>query len=178
MSRRPDPNQMELEFCARIECYTGAMQALLEHVAAATGPQDAPETPNDVDEFHVELAAACKAAIRDSHRSREEVLEQINRFWASTDDDSDAKRGTTLGVFNNYLSKPATNPLPTRVIYAICAVTGDAGPLECLARAIGGRVTTGEQRMHTLLGDLEVHQKETLALKREVIREISRGWRA
>jgi len=78
--RYEDPNQMALCFCEQVETFISTTTAMAELAHEVFIPEPEPEMESE-EELYVELAAACKAAIRESGLSREEVLGRVNRHF-------------------------------------------------------------------------------------------------
>lgn len=193
--RYEDPNQMALCFCEQVETFISTTTAMAELAHEVFIPEPEPEMESE-EELYVELAAACKAAIRESGLSREEVLGRVNRHFGRSGDDkkdgsregraagspvdprmtgtqSDPKRPLSINMFNNYLSKPGEIKLPVWVVYGISLATGSLRPFRALVAGLGGKVISANEETELLLGKLEQHIREGAAIKRQLQRELS-----
>lgn len=176
--RVPDPNQLEIDFCQQIDQFCEYTKAIAERAQApAQLPTDEPVKESKA-ELYVELAAACKQAIRDSGLSREEVLERINEYYSVSDDaegsdGSESSRPTSIHVFNNHLSKPHECRMPTWLLLGIIVATDNLTPLDVLASRRGATVISANERAELLVGKLEQHLKEGAAIKRQLSKMLS-----
>ena len=121
-----DPNQLGFDFEAKIEQFTELGQEIIDYRCPTIKTDEGDEGFDSVAEFHIEIAAMLKAAIRDAGLSRQDILDKYNRYWGATGAD-DEHRPMSIHVLNNHLSKPAENPPPMRLVWGIVAVTQDKG---------------------------------------------------
>jgi hypothetical protein len=122
------------------------------------------------DEFYVELAAACKQAIRQSGMSREQVLDEINRRFGRTGEDG--RKPLSIHMFNNHLSKPQESRVPAWLVWAVCRATGSLAPFRVQVEALGGVVAAAEEETELLFGKLERHIRQLQAAKRSLARRL------
>lgn len=126
------------------------------------------------DEDAVELAAAVKAAIRESGMSRREVVDAINRQygWPGIDEVESMpvrpEDHLSLHMFNHYLSKPTEYKMPGAFLFAVCRVTRSLLPCGVIAATAGGDVVTREEKDELLLGKLEKSVYEMNQLSRRI----------
>ena len=157
-AKRLDNRQTVFDFEGAVEEYLAAKESML--AACHQSPSEA-RPPESAAEACVEIAGAVKRAIRRAGLSREQVLDQVNTLFETK---------ISPHMFNHYLSKPASYPLPAHLLLAIIMITDDAEPLQVMAEAVGARViTAGEVRLMTL-GKLEETISEMQRLKRELKR--------
>jgi len=174
--RHDDPNQLHMEFCERIETFAEVTREILDHANAAVKALECTEGIETEDELHVEIAAACKQAIRESGMTRDQVLDGINRYLGRTEDGEtpDRKKKYSIHMLNNWLSKPSDNRLPTRVLHAIVKITGSLVPYEVLVADAGGVVISSAERTELQLGKLEQLIREAASMKRQLMRSKGR----
>lgn len=158
MSKLPpkiDPAQAAFDFSARVESYIQAKSGLLDAVETSD-PRPAIESSAEV---CIEIAGACKRAIRRSGLSREQLLDKIQDLY-----------GTKLSphMLNHWLSKPAQYPMPAHILLAIALITEDLAPLAALAEPIGARVITKSEIRQLTLGQLDQTITEMQRLKRRL----------
>ena len=165
-----DPNQLGFDFEAKIEEFTELGQEILEYRRPTIKPDAPCESFDSVAEFHIEVAAMLKGAIRDAGLSREEVLDRYNKYWGATDAD-DAHRPMSIHVLNNHLSKPAENPPPMRLVWGIVAVTQHADIPMMFAHLIHHKLISLRQFMLMRLGEIHEISARVSAKKRQLISE-------
>lgn len=171
---KPDPNQLtfDFDFSKKVDDYTEA--AVRIHQAMDERPP-LPAPCESEFEACVEIAAAIKRSIRHTGLSREQIVDGINAYFGRTKEGADADTPTcrnplTIHMFNNYLSKPISNPIPAYYLYAIHHVTGQLDPAETIVSAEGAQVATGAEIRQMNLGKLEENIAEMQRLKRELKR--------
>lgn len=147
-----NPNQLKLDF----KTYQAAREEILD---ACQKPQTS-KYPTSRDEACVEIAVACKHAIRQSGMSREQALDAINQYFKD--------KKLSIHMLNNYLSKPIKYPIPSCYIYAIQGVTGSLEPIQSLAESMDARVITGAEVRQMALGKLDETILEMQRLKKEL----------
>ncbi len=168
----PDPNQMtfEFDFEKKVDAYTDAAVQIHEAIS------DRPPQPVESEfEACVEIAAAIKRCIRQTGLSRDQIVDAINAYFGRTKEGAVADTPTcrnplTIHMFNNYLSKPISNPIPAYYLYAIHHITSCLDPAETIVSAEGARVATGAEIRQMTLGKLEENISEMQRLKRELKR--------
>jgi hypothetical protein len=165
-----DERQLGLDFSLQVEVFVDAARSMLE-LKQAPPPHD-PDIETEA-ELYVEIAGACKAAIRESGKSREQILDAINSQFHKVDGDPAGKKPLTINMFNNYLSKPTENRIPVWLLYGIAAVTGSLKPFRPLVAGLGGKIITSVEETELLLGKLEQHIRDGATLKRQLQRELS-----
>ena len=130
---------------------------------AALLPEPAPDASGPADdEFEacIEIAAAIKRSIRDSGLSRDQVVDGINAYFGRTKagavaDPQTCRNPLSIHMLNNYLSKPAENPIQAYLLFPICHVTKSFRPLNVILSAFGARVATREEIEHMEFGKLD-----------------------
>ena len=126
------------------------------------------------DEDCVELAAAVKAAIRESGMTRPELVDAMNRHYgwpviADVEAMTDRpEEHLSLHMFNHYLSKPTEYRMPGALLFAICRITGSLTPLRAMAETVGGDVVTRSEKDDLLLGKAEQAAYELSQLTRKI----------
>jgi hypothetical protein len=150
-----NPNQLKLDFDRKIETYQTAKQDALDACQETQKKEIGSR-----DEACVEIAVACKRAIRHSDMSREQIVDAINNYFS--------ERRLSIHMFNNYLSKPCKYPLPSYYLYAIQYVTGSLEPVQALAEPMDARVISGAEIRHMALGKLDETILEMQRLKKEL----------
>lgn len=122
-----------------------------------------------IEDACAEVAMAVKRALRRSGLSREQLLDGINGYFGTGDEDEDASRKTiSIHMLNHYLSKPVEYPLPAYLLIPIIYVLESFDPAQAVVEPVGGRVISeGEVRLMTL-GKLETTISEMQRLKREL----------
>ena len=155
--RKIDQNQMAFDFDKRIEEYQEMKVELL---------RDRPvKCIESHEEACVELAAACKRAIRQCGLSREQVVDEINAYFGLA---RNPGRKLSIHMFNHYLSKPALYPLPAYLIFALQHITKSLEPLKALADAEEARVISGDEVRQMALGKLDDTILEMQRIKKEL----------
>lgn len=175
--RKRDPRQRELDFGfkKRFETYLEQKQEILNDIHATKQR----ERVEDYGEACIELAAALKKAVRQSGKSREEVVDDINRYfgWPSTDEvvstNKQGRKGykgkhLSFYMFNHYLSKPNQYTIPGYLLYAIHYVTGSLEPCKSFAEAEGGDVIYMHEKKDLVLGKIENAMSEMQTLKKKL----------
>lgn len=166
-----DERQLGLEFERRVdECIN-----VMGQIAAQTIPVETDTDPEDLkidaDEYYAELAFECKRAIREAGLNVEQVVDSINRLITFGDGDTTANP-VSLAVMRNYLSKPTTNRLPVWILFGVCAVTRDHGPLSFIARRLGKTIIDSQEQLHLMLGVLNDKYHEIGTAKRKVEKQL------
>jgi len=154
--RIENPNQLKLDFEHTIETYQAVREEALD---ACQKPQTTKHIENR-DEACVEIAVACKRAIRQSGLSREQAVDAINEHFGD--------KKLSIHMFNNYLSKPIRYPIPSFYIYAIQHVTDSLEPTQALAESMDARVISGAEVRQMNLGKLDETILEMQRLKKEL----------
>jgi len=135
-----------------------------------------PRSPSDYEnefEYGVELAAACKKAIRESGLSREEVVDGVNAFLARSlegteTDPPSCRRPLTLNMLVKYLCKPDEAPIPAYYLIAIMYVTESLEPARALVEPMGARVVDRYEARQLALGKIDQNIAELQQLKRKL----------
>ncbi len=166
-----DDRQLELDFSGRVEAVAESTRLIAESAHRPAHGESADRL--DEEELHVELAVACKRAMRASGLSREETLEKINE-WFGRSDGSDNKP-VSIGVFKNWLSKPVENPIPVRIMLGICWITDNLEPFEALLSRFGATVVPRGEQVALLLGKLQTATLEVQRLKKQLTRQLCEG---
>ena len=156
--RLENPNQLKLDFDHKIETYQAARQDALE---ACQKPQTTKHIESRA-EACIEIARACKRAIRQSGLSREQMVDAINGYFC------DNKKKLTIHMFNNYLSKPILYPIPSFYIFAVQHITESLEPVQALADPMDARVISGAEVRQMQLGKLDETILEMQRLKKEL----------
>ncbi len=174
MSRRSqkiDTHQMQFdfEFGQQVDRYIETKIQIED--AIEKGPPSA-EFENEF-EVGVEIAAAAKRAVREWGGSRDQLVDEINRFFGRCEEGVAAEPPTcrnpmTIHMLNNYLSKPNDYPIPAYLIVAIQSITGLMYPAETIVGYEGAKVATGAELRQMTLGKLEESISEMRRLKREL----------
>lgn len=164
-----DPNQLSLDFSAKVDYYVEAKEEIAEAV------HEQPRSHQVESEFEacIEIAAAIKRALRDSAMSREQLVDAINAYFGRSaegacDDPPTCRKPLTIHLLNHYLSKPTDYPIPVYYLYAIHHVTGSLEPAKTLVEPEGAHVATGVEVRQMQLGKLEEALAEMQRLKREL----------
>lgn len=157
--KRLDTETASFDFDTPIEAYSRLRDEILN------APQ--PATPvESYDEACIELAAVIKAMIRETGKSRDEIVDAINLFfgWKT----SDKRKCLTLATFNNYLSKPIQYPIPAVGIIALQHVCRSLKPTSYFAELEGGKAITREEVRELKIGKLDTAMKEIQRMKKEL----------
>ena len=167
-----DPNQREFdwEFPSRLEKVLEEREQLRDKVAE--GPPKTRFTENEFD-LCVALAAAVKKAINEAQLSRDQVVDGVNAYFGRTAEDAKKDEGIcrnplSIHMLNNYLSKPAENPIPAYYLFAIHHLTESLEPAKVFVEAEGAKIATGGEIRQMALGKLEEHIVEINKLKKEL----------
>ncbi len=171
--RRKKPDlQMEFdwEFPTRLEKVLEERQQIREKVAE--GPPKPRFTENEFD-LCVALAAAVKKAVNEANLSRDQVVDGVNTYFGRNSEDAKKDAGIcrnplTIHMLNNYLSKPAENPIPAYYLFAIHHLTESLEPAKVLVENEGAKIATGSEIRQMALGKLEEHIVEINKLKKEI----------
>ncbi len=168
-----DPNQTAFDFEAKIEQYAEITRDIMDYKRPTIRREATTEGFDSLAEFHIEVAAMLKRAIRGTGLSREQVLDRYNEYWGLTDSKAgpDGKRPLTINMLNNYLSKPAENPAPMRLAYAIVAVCQSGEIPDLFARLIGHVTISWRQSMLTQLGEIHELSLRASNWKRQLLKE-------
>lgn len=171
MRRQPVPaNQLPFDFEALVDEYIEVKADLVE---AARGPAQPHHGAENEMEACIEIAAAIKRTLRESHLSREQLVDGINAYFGRSDEAADldppaCRKPLTIHMLNNYLSKPCEYPIPAYYLYAIHHVTGIIEPAATIVAAAGGQVATSEEVRLLQLGKLEQTLDEMRRLRSEL----------
>jgi hypothetical protein len=162
-------NQLPLNFEALVEEYIEVKTDLVE----AAGRKPEPMSAESEMEACIEIAAAIKRTLRESGKSREQLVDGINTYFGRTDegtekDPPECRKPLTIHMLNNYLSKPCEYPIPAYYLYAIHHVTGIIEPAATIVAAAGGQVATAEEIRLLQLGKLEQTLDEMRRLRSEL----------
>ncbi len=161
---------MTFDFNRKIQDVCAALQAIDEQKEAK---RQSDRTERSRAEFYIEIAAACKRAIRDSGLSRDQVVDLINENWAPLEEetkDPNFKPILTRPMLDNYLSKPVDCRIPAWLIYAICEVTESLEPLAVQAENLGASIVGADEQDELTLGKLEAQLRAGAILKREFVK--------
>ena len=158
-NKKIDPTQGSL-FEERVITHLKEKQALLESIGQAHEPR----TLESYEEACIELAASIKRAIRRWGGSREQLVDQVNQYFAWPA----GGKGLSIHMLNHYLSKPTEYPIPAPLLFAIQHITASLEPCRCLAEAEGGDVISKEDKQNLMLGKMEKAVWELTRLKREL----------
>jgi len=158
------------DYDAKIEEYVQLKTEILKDKTPA------PRQAHSWEEACVELAAACKAAVKQSGLSRDQVVDRINEYFGweknrdqkSADRDQKTKGELSIHMFNHYMSKPSEYPLPSYLIFAIQSVTGSLIPCKCLASAENAKVISNDEVKHYTIGKIDDNILELQKLKKEL----------
>lgn len=165
--KRIDAAQMSLFDCdSKIEEYAALKAEILDTPPARNEREDMQSWEEDC----IEIAAAVKRAIKKSGLSREEVVDAVNRHygWTPAPGQKGKKTGKGLSIhmFNHYLSKPVSYPIPAFYLFAIQRVTNSLAPCTAFAEAEGAQVISGDEVRQMRLGKLDDTLIELQRLKR------------
>ena len=78
-------------------------------------------------------------------------------------------------MFNHYLSKPCTYPIPAALLYALQHVTGSLAPCRSLAEAAGGNVVTVAEKNELMLDKMASAYLEIQRIRREMRNNTAKG---
>ncbi len=168
MSRRKkriDPRQLSLDFDRKLlDEYRVLKEEILNHHEIPPA-----KSAQSWEEDCIEIAAACKRAIKESGLSREQVVESINEYygWPPKPTEKNEK-SLSIHMFNHYLSKPTEYPIPAYYMYAIHRITGSLEPCRSYADAEKARVISGEEVRELALGKIDENILELQRLRREL----------
>jgi hypothetical protein len=162
-------NQLPLDFEALVDEYIEVKTDLVEAAGRKPGPMSAESEM----EACIEIAAAIKRTLRESGKSRDQLVDGINAYFGRTDegaekDPPECRKPLTIHMLNNYLSKPCEYPIPAYYLYAIHHVTGIIEPAATIVAAAGGQVATAEEIRLLQLGKLEQTLDEMRRLRSEL----------
>ncbi|MGE4298938.1 MAG: hypothetical protein AB7E47_13000 [Desulfovibrionaceae bacterium] len=116
--------------------------------------------------LNVAIKSALATACRESHLSREQILDRINQFAASAGVrlTSGNASALSLATLEKWLNPSESEHVPTlRGLAAICHILGTLEPLSPLAGVLGGLVINEEQRHRLMRAELD---DQIRALKR------------
>ncbi len=170
---KKDDRQRELDFnfINRVEAHLKEKQEIIDK-AHESRPQEKIE---DFAESCIELAASLKKAVRNSGKSREEVVDDINRYfgWLTTERAEALKKNNrkipkgehlSIHMFNHYLSKPSEYQIPGALLYAVHYVTDSLEPCKSFAEAVGGDVVYSDEKDDLFVGKLENYSTDLRTL--------------
>lgn len=168
--KRLDNNQLSIfDYDAQINEYVALKTEILKKNETPAPPQ-----AHSWEEACVEIAAACKSAIKKSGLSRELVVDAVNLYfgWSTPRTITDTHgrtqhKGLSIHMFNHYLSKPSEYPLPAYLIFAIQNVTGSLAPCKVFAEAENAKVASGDEVRQMTLGKIDDNILELQRLKKE-----------
>ena len=168
---KPDPHQRTFDelFEKKLDNY---IEQKIEIQKAID--EETPSQPVE-NEFEacIEIAAAIKSAIKEWGQSREQFVDEINKYFGRTKQGVDAdpplcRNQLTISMLNNYLSKPVENPIPAYFLYAVHRITKSLEPARVIVSAEGAKIATGREVRQMTLGKLEENINEMQQLKREL----------
>jgi hypothetical protein len=165
--KRIDAAQMSLFDCdSKIEEYAALKAEILNAPPARNEREDIQSWEEDC----IEIAAAVKRAIKQSGLSREEIVDAVNRLYGWTPPAArkgkKARKGLSIHMFNHYLSKPASYPIPAFYLFAIMRITNSLAPCVAFAEAEGAQVISGDEVRQMRLGKLDDTLIELQRLKK------------
>lgn len=158
--KRFDTEQTIINFDAPIEAYSRLRDEILN------APQPA-STVENYEEACIELSAVLKATVRDTGKSRDEIVDAINKYFGW--DTRDHRKCLTLATFNNYLSKPVQYPIPAVYIIALQHICRSLKPTGYFAEIEGGKVISSAEVRELSMGKLDNAIKEMQRLKKELM---------
>ena len=169
-------NQLPLDFEALVDEY---IEVKTELVDAAREPAHVHHGVENEMEACIEIAAAIKRTLRESHLSREQLVDGINAYFGRSEEAADldpptCRKPLTIHMLNNYLSKPCEYPIPAYYLYAIHYVTGIIEPAATIVAAAGGQVATAEEVRLLQLGKLEQTLDDLRHLRSELKGRVKR----
>lgn len=138
-----DTRQMAWDFEAKIDEYIAFTGELL-------APPVTSACPENFDELCIEIAATVKQIVRSSNLSREQWVDKINRFFDWT-----GKKGLSIHMFNNYLSKPTEYHIPFYLIVAVQKLSRSLEIAAWLAEMEGGKAISSEEIQALNLGKVQ-----------------------
>jgi hypothetical protein len=129
------------------------------------------EVPDLENEIAVEVAAACKRAIRDANLSRAQVLDLVNAYLGRTREEERVgeRKPISIATFHNYLSRPSEYVMRLPVVHAICKVTGSMAPYKVLVSDLGGRIIDVDEVAELQLGKIESLTRQLVCLRRALL---------
>lgn len=164
-----DPRQLQMDFDAMMEEYEQSRKEIVESMQEhALKRSSVPTITCSADEVCVEIAAACKRAIRDSGMSRDQLVDAINGYFGWSENGEGERKPLSLHMLNHYLSKPSDYPIPLFILYAIQHITWSLEPAKALVEPFDARVITGEEVRQMTLGKLDDTIVEMQRLKKEL----------
>lgn len=164
-----DPRQMQMDFDAMMEEYEASRKQIVMSIEEhALRRSIARSTTCSADEIFVEIAAACKRAIRESGLSREQVVDAINEYYCWSDEEESERKPLSIHMLNHYLSKPSEYPMPLYILHAIQHITWSLEPAKPLVEPFDARIITGEEVRQMALGKLDETIAEMQRLKKEL----------
>ena len=166
-----DDRQIGLDFDRQVEDAIEVMSQLAKGRIELGPETPAEEEAIDCDSLYVLIAEACKDAIREFGASREQIVDALNAMFMFSDSEGTVNP-ITIHVLNNYLSNPTLNRLPLWAVMGICAITGNHGPLDVIAKKLGLTVITGMERLHLHLGRADELARQSAATKKSILKEI------
>lgn len=166
-----DERQIGLDFDRQVEDAIEVMSQLAKG-QIEINPESPPEDESmDCDSLYVLIAEACKDAIREFGASREQIVDALNAMFTFSESEG-TTNPITIHLLNNYLSKPTLNRLPIWAVMGICAITGNHGPMDVIAKKLGLTLITGMERLHLHLGRADELARQSAATKKSILREI------
>ena len=163
MSKNKSRKELQMEFDWD---FPSKLEKVMEdrnkiHEKAVVGPAKRRQSENEFD-LCVTLAAACQKAISRSDLSRDQVVDEINVYFGRNHKDAEKDEGIcrkplSIHMLNNYLSKPAENPIPGYYLFAIQHITQSLEPARELVEAEGAKIATGDEIRQLNIGKLEEH---------------------
>lgn len=169
-SKKVTQMEFDWDFPSKLEKVVRDRKRIGDIVAAGSFRQTQAENEFDL---CVVLAAGVKKAISLSGLSRDQVVDEINKYFGRNHDDASKDAGIcrkplTIHMLNNYLSKPAHYPIPAYYLFAIHHITKSLEPGRVMVEAEGAKVATGAEIRQMALGKLEEHIVEINKLKKEI----------
>lgn len=166
-----DERQIGLDFDRQVEDAIEVMSQLAKGQIEINPESPVEDESMDCDSLYVLIAEACKDAIREFGASREQIVDALNTMFTFSESEG-TTNPITIHLLNNYLSKPTLNRLPIWAVMGICAITGNHGPMDVIAKKLGLTLITGMERLHLHLGRADELARQSAATKKSILREI------
>lgn len=119
----------------------------------------------------IAVKAAMKDACKESHLSREEIIDRMNELAQASGvliTGGNTKQ-LTVHTFDKWLSPKACDQLPSlRALVVFCEVVDGVGPLSAMAEPLGGRVIDEQQARRLKRAEIDDQIKQLKKLKKQL----------
>lgn len=176
MATKNHPGQMlfEMKFNEKFENFINSTREICKPIKIKT---DVDIYNSDIESCYA-VASAVKKAIRVSGLTREQLVDAINSYFnrnteGAKTDPPECLPPMTIGMLNNYLSKPAVYRFPAYLIFAVQAITKSLEPSRIFVEAMGGEAINADESRQLKIAKLNQIEEESRILAKQLKKQAS-----